>query len=253
MKILWLFVFLLAPLSDVLALERLHYKVKFGFLTAGRAEITFNQPTPNTYENIALAWTDTSLFNLRERIVVEGTDFKPSVFNMQQIENDYKAHKTLRLVGENGLYQKRGNPEETFFAHGAERDYLSALFKLRKTYSEELKVGKTLVENVVGLNGAYRMELKVLKKRELYTPALGTQTVWEIQPILVSLAPKSGLNKNWRIYITADERRLPVRITAKLRFGSFNALLTKFENTELGDKITSSAPKGLQTGDIFPK
>lgn len=255
MKFLWLMSLVLLPLGDILALERLHYKVKFGFLTAGRAEITFNAQDTGDYDIKALAWTDTSLFDLKERLLVTGkTGFKPSVFTMQQIENDYRALKTLRLEGENGVYQKNGNPKEIFARHGAERDYLSALFNLRSLKNtDKFKAGQVIVENVVGLNTAYRMELKVVKKRELYTAGLGNQLVWELRPVFVKLAPKQGINKDWRLYITADERRIPVRITAKLKFGSFNAWLDKYENSARGDGITSFAPQGLQNGSIFPK
>lgn len=229
--------------------ERLTYAVKFGFLSAGQAEITFTTQE-DTYAYSALAWTNSPLFNLKERILIEGdkATFTPSVFTMNQIENDYRANKSLTLKGDTALYQKEGGAPESFNAHGAVRDYMSALFRLRYNKTP-LQVGSTITENVVGLNGAYTLELRVLSKQKIYTKPLKWQEVYEIQPVLIKLPPNEGIHKNWRIYISADEKRLPLKIKTKLKFGAFTVTLT-----DIGDEnAPRQAPKNLQDGSVFAK
>jgi hypothetical protein len=73
--------------------------------------------------------------------------------------------------------------------------------------------------------------LRVLKKERLKVPA-GTFETWVVEMTLVTdsgVFKKGGDN---RIWFTADERHLPVKMTSKVGLGSFRVELVKYEPGE---------------------
>ena len=68
------------------------------------------------------------------------------------------------------------------------------------------------------------VSIRVLKKERVRVPA-GTYDAWVLQ---LDVKTDSGLFKKGgenRIWVTADDRRIPVRITSKIGIGSFQAEL----------------------------
>lgn len=70
--------------------------------------------------------------------------------------------------------------------------------------------------------------VRVLKKERLKVPA-GTFETWAVE---LGLATDSGVFKKGsdnRIWITADERHVPVKLSSKIGLGSFQAELVRYE------------------------
>ena len=103
------------------------------------------------------------------------------------------------------------------------QDMLSALYYIR---TQELQEGKILTINANERHNNYRVKIKVLGKEKVTVPA-GTFLSWVIEPIsVIRLDKKKEEEKGTGlIYLSADERKLPVLIKAKTKMGSVSVQL----------------------------
>jgi len=87
--------------------------------------------------------------------------------------------------------------------------------------------------------------IEVLRREEVRVPA-GTFRTVVLRPVI----PTSGAfgeDSEAEVYITDDDRRIPVQITASLKFGSVNMYLREYDLGEQGALI--DAPAGERTAD----
>ena len=78
--------------------------------------------------------------------------------------------------------------------------------------------------------------VRVLKKERLKVPA-GTFETWAVE---LGLTTDSGVFKKGsdnRIWVTADERHLPIKLSSKMGLGSFQAELVRYSP---GDPTTAA-------------
>ncbi|MDD9912790.1 MAG: DUF3108 domain-containing protein [Alphaproteobacteria bacterium] len=219
--------------------ERLHYKVSYGFLNIGEAELLYEpknlvtaQEAGEGYHVVARAWTETALFKLLERLSVTGGHtpegkFLPAVYQQMQIENDFKANKevTFNHVTNTASYKNHQNaiPAEEFNVLPQARDMISALYYLR--YHVEDVDGQIQDLPVVSLHRKYTMKIKIGETKSIKNRDGKKIFLREIKPLLITQDEEAKIKDSWRIWITADERRLPVKIELKSKFGTFRANL----------------------------
>ncbi len=103
------------------------------------------------------------------------------------------------------------------------QDMLSAFYYIR---TQELKEGKILTINANERHKNYRVKIKVLRKEKVTVPA-GTFLTWVIEPISIQRLDKEkeGEKGTGLIYLSADERKLPVLMKAKTKLGSVTVQL----------------------------
>ncbi|MCK4648190.1 DUF3108 domain-containing protein [bacterium] len=101
------------------------------------------------------------------------------------------------------------------------QDILSSLYYIRAL---EFKEGKVLSLNVNERRSNYRVELKVLEKEKVKTPA-GLFLAWKVEPISIHKGDELQEKGKGIIYFTADKRNLPVKMMVRTNVGSVTLVL----------------------------
>jgi hypothetical protein len=229
--------------------ERLHYKVSYGWFSAGEAELLYQPASAASYTIVARAWVDLPFADLRERLRVEGTHhinpgpFLPDVYTQVQAENDFRADKatTFDWKKRQAAYDNRldAAPAEIFDLAEQSRDVLSALYYLRQAVSAQ---GDVAPLPVVSLHRRYMMYVDVAEP-SLVKIGDKKVPVRRVVPRLEPVGHKKRSSIKWTIWMTDDAARLPVKIDAVTKFGSFHARLTRYGAAETASLAPASLPE----------
>ncbi|MBI2712643.1 MAG: DUF3108 domain-containing protein [Bdellovibrio sp.] len=126
------------------------------------------------------------------------------------------------------------------------QDSLSALYYLRTV---PLEVGKVFVFPVVSEGKSWEAVCTVLRKEEFSAPT-GKVKAWVIRPQM----RENGEIKNKEdsfIWISDDERRVPLRVEAKVKVGTIVAKLWKFEPGMKPEPLVAPlGPSAGETGSV---
>jgi len=104
------------------------------------------------------------------------------------------------------------------------QDILSAFFYIR---TQDLQVGKTIEIPHYDNDKVYYLTVEVLKKQQVRVPA-GKFNCIVVEPKLKTQALFKHEGRI-KIYLTDDEKKIPVLMTSKVVFGQISAKLTKIE------------------------
>ena len=182
----------------------------------------------------------TRLFNLRFRERVEST-VEPTTFTIQKTTILDETGKRVRITettydrGQGKMawtVRDPNNPEGeprhsiTQFS-GQLQDVLSAIYFIR---TQRLQVGKSF-EVFIGDGGnVYKVPVHVIEKKKMKTP-LGRVTVFRVEPDL--FGPDKMIDNakgQFILWITDDERHLPVSARVKTEYGLFDIKLKRVLN-----------------------
>jgi hypothetical protein len=167
------------------------------------------------------------LYPVRDRVVtwmdVKGLFSRALSKNLS--EGSYKKQRDYQIMPERGLVVKRknGQPVDTLRIRGPVQDVLSAFYWVR---TQPLAVGQVLEVEAVDDLKAYRLAIKVLAREKVKVKA-GEFDCFKIQPILLG----EGLFKakgEVFIWVTADERRIPVKMKSKIFIGAISAGMVSY-------------------------
>jgi Protein of unknown function (DUF3108) len=182
----------------------------------------------------------TRLFNLRFRERVEST-VEPTTFTIQKTTILDEQGKRVRVT-ETTYDRAQGkmawtvrdpnNPEGeprraiTEFS-GQLQDILSAIYFIR---TQRLQVGKSF-EIFIGDGGrVYKVPVHVVEKKKMKTP-WGRVHVLRVEPDLFGRDKLIDDRKGqFSIWITDDERHLPVNVRVKSEYGTFDIKLKRILN-----------------------
>lgn len=128
--------------------------------------------------------------------------FNPALKTAQFI--DHKSGEQLQISLE----------PETF-------DIYSSFYYVRH---QQLEPGRSLFVNVLDSKKLHRIEIRVLKRERISVPA-GTFATIKIEPMVKSEGVFEG-KRGAYIWLTDDERRIPVKAQTKVAVGSVTAVLT---------------------------
>ncbi|MCG2676970.1 DUF3108 domain-containing protein [bacterium] len=95
------------------------------------------------------------------------------------------------------------------------QDILSSLYYIRTL---EFKEEKTLNLNVNERRSNYQVQLKVLEKEKVKTPA-GSFLAWKVEPTIIYKGKVQERGEGF-VCFTADKRKIPVKMMVKTRVGS---------------------------------
>ncbi|NOX96501.1 MAG: DUF3108 domain-containing protein [Nitrospirae bacterium] len=217
--------------------EKLTFRMIYFALPAGTAVLEVKEITSwenhQVYRLVATAQSS-SLFSLFYRVkdrlesLIDTGTFLPYRFEKDQREGSYRNNE-VTLFDRKGKEattfdagEKKDNPERTSISAPPDvQDVLSAFYYLRR---QDLKVGKSVFIDVNADAKNYQVEVKVLRKEKLGRKRLKTIVV---KPILKQVKLGGILEEKGDIYIwlTDDERRIPVLIKARVVIGSLTMML----------------------------
>lgn len=224
--------------------EKLTFRIIYFALPAGTATLEVKEVITwgghEVYRLVATAQSS-SLFSLFYRVkdrlesLIDTKTFLPYLFEKHQEEGSYRNNE-ITLFGRDknvavifDAEEKETNPEGVSVPVPPDvQDALSAFYHLRR---QNLKVGETVLINVNADEKNYQIEVEVLKKEKLGKQRLKTIVV---KPILKQVELGGIMEKKGDVYIwlTDDERRIPVLIKAKVVIGSLTMVLV---DKELGE------------------
>ncbi|MCX5788325.1 MAG: DUF3108 domain-containing protein [Elusimicrobia bacterium] len=134
---------------------------------------------------------------------------------------DYSNHSSLaRTTNKNKEFKVSSGT-----IPGPVQDILSSMYLLR---SKKLKVGDEILLDV-NTKSNWPLVVKVLRKRTISVPA-GKFDTLEVEPFLRDEGIFIQKGKRLQVWLTDDDRKIPVRLSVEVFFGNVTASLTKIGN-----------------------
>ncbi len=214
--------------------EKLTFNLGYKFITAGQAvmeigekpatisgrpcyDVKFNVRTTNSFDKV---------FKVRDRyqtyLDVDG--IFPWRFEQQVREGDYSRDFAANIDQRSNVAK---TTEGSFKVQPFVHDILSAFYYTRAIDVRSMKKGQSFsLKNFYGKK-TYDLRVKILG-RERVTVDAGTFDCVVVEPMVA----EGGLFKSEGrilVYMTDDDRKIPVKVSAKVVIGSIDGTLTKYE------------------------
>ncbi len=139
-------------------------------------------------------------------------------------EGRYSTDEKVVFDQEKGVAVVEGKNERVAITPYAQ-DVLSGLYFVR---TQNLAIGGTYFLNINNSGKTWQLEVKVLNREEVKVP-VGRFDCWLIEPFLKyeGIFQHKGRILIW---LTADEKKMPVLMRTKIALGSIDAELTEIKN-----------------------
>ncbi len=218
-----------APSRPIRAGESLRFSVRYGLISAGDAylEVPEVREWHGRSVFVLVARTESNKFfsafyRVRNRIESywDTTGHYSRRFSENRHEGGYRAQNEIVFDYDRGeaLYQDG----ETFPIPPQCQDALSSFYFAR---TQALPLGGSVIFDYHASRKSQPLEVKVLGRQKVETPA-GTFDCVVIEPILKA----GGIFKNQGrlvIWLTDDDRRIPVMMRSKVTIGSISVVLVE--------------------------
>lgn len=221
--------------------ERMNYRVKFGPLVVGEAQMEVVEIDTvaghPTYHLRSVIQGATFFYKLddRQESWLDVYQLASRRFRQDSQQGDYERFLEYEIDLEGGFYTRNDGAQDSI-PEGA-LDEAAFVFFVRTI---DLQVGRTYTWNRYFRFDRNPVVVKVLRREKVKVPAGEFQTV-VVRPIIKTRGIFSEGGEA-EIYITDDERRMPVQLRSKLKVGSVTMELTGV--TE-GDKLTAEMLRSM--------
>ncbi|MBT3754753.1 MAG: DUF3108 domain-containing protein [Candidatus Cloacimonetes bacterium] len=221
--------------------EKLTFKIKYGIIKAGEATMQINnyiyQDSTECYKIESLAKTNSffdNIYKVRDKIesIWDMNKLVTRRFTKKLQEGSYRQYRIHFYYPEQNftIYTKFGRKTKKFKEKRMDipantQDILSALYYLRL---QEFTVGDTLTINVTADGRNYPADVIVHRIEKMKT-IFGDKNCFVVEPILKGDAIFKQTGKIL-VWLTADEHKIPVKMSSKIIFGSFKAILKDAKN-----------------------
>ena len=216
--------------------EKLTFDIDWGFSTVGSATLAIpriiNYKGRNVYEVHTQAKSNdfiSKIYKVDDQVIsyIDTAGIFSMRIEKRLNEGNWRYNREFILDQEKLLaYSRRDTVKIPEYC----QDILSAFYYVR---TQKLEVGKVLEVPNYDNGKIYNVFVEIQKKQQVRVPA-GKFNCFVIEPKLKS----EGLFKHQgsiKVYITDDERRLPVLMITKVVFGEIVARLVKIEKEILQD------------------
>ncbi len=212
--------------------ERMEFAVGWEFINAGTAVMQVSSPKSNAYRIHTLARTN-AFFDLfkkvRDEITADGIcnngRLQSTLFELRQLEVKYRANKKTEFFWPEGkVHYTQNNRTDIYDVKPNEVDIMDAFFAIR---SMQLKPGDVINIPVFDSRKNYDVVVHVLKKERLRAPWRKWVECLVVEPKLKTEGIFSSRGQI-KVWLTNDDRHIPLKMTAKIRFGRIVARLTGY-------------------------
>ncbi|MBK6909905.1 MAG: DUF3108 domain-containing protein [bacterium] len=216
--------------------EKMVYHVSFSAVPAGKAELNVldtvqvnDQWTWRIQSSARSAKGFDWVFKVRDTITtwVDMDSVYSHKFHKRLMEGFYKDEKLVKYSLADSLvyWWDEGNKKEPIKVEPRVQDVLSAGYRTRTV---DLVIGDTIAIRTHDVNKTYDL-LVIVHARDTVESLAGEFDCFVCEPVLKS----GGLFQKERkarvfVWVTADERRIPIIMTSKVSFGSFIVELEEF-------------------------
>ena len=218
--------------------ERLTYVLKWGFIPAGNAVMEVRPMTDvegqSAFHFVMTAKSNSfvdNFYKVRDRIdAYAAADMQHTVhFTKKQREGNYKRDVTIYFdwVLNQAQYENKGKKKDPISLMPGTFDPLSAFYYTRFM---EMKPGSKISQPITDGQKNVIGEAKVVKRETIIVAGKKYDT-FLIVPDLKHVGGvfKESENAKMRIWVTADHKRIPIRIKSKVVVGSFVGELVSVE------------------------
>ncbi|NBA84479.1 DUF3108 domain-containing protein [Emticicia sp. CRIBPO] len=208
--------------------ESFDYKVKFGILTIGAANIDVDDKiymvnSRPCYKVNVLGKTAgiTDIFRVKNtyRSYIDTSAIVPQKFLYSARERDYKRDQTFSFDHQSNRVTKVEKDEATNYkVPNNIQDVISGYYFLRTIDFSKLKIGQTVSAPLFFDDELYNMAVKYNGKGRINTK-FGKIEVLKLNPIL----PKNNLFKGEdaiRIWVSNDKNRVPIKLEVDFSVGT---------------------------------
>ncbi len=161
-----------------------------------------------------------------ESVIMDGI---PVNFRIKQHEGRHRSDKEtiFDMYNKNVTFFNylKGTKKEHIIMDGVVWDVISGFYYLR---TQPLEIGKTIYIGIFDSNKFFKAEINVLRKEKIVIPNMGEMGTVVVKPELKS----EGLfqsNGDILIWLTDDEKRIPVKVETKVPVGNVVAELRYLE------------------------
>lgn len=220
--------------------EKLVYEISWFGITAGKSELTVKEKTFYQSRVVYRLVSQTTgggamgkLYPVDDRLesFIDARGLFPYYALLRQREGKRKKDKDVYFDQENQqiTYVTNGGRPRVLSAPPQVLDILSSLYYFR---TQDLKVGKSIPLRVFSLKHNFEVAVKVLSK-EIMEVLSVKREVFLVKPhITMNGAPSPYRKGEVLLWLTADEKKLPVKIRAQVRLGHIEAVLIAYEGHE---------------------
>ncbi len=217
--------------------EQIDFNVMFGLIPAGKARLAVvGLDTVNgqqTYHAVSTARSAKAydiIFKVRDSVETwfDADTIYSHYFRKRLMEGPYRDEKIVQFdqAKEQVLWWDDGVAKPPLTVPARVQDVLSAGYKVRTL---PLVVGDTLAVKTHDVNKTYDLLVIVHGKERVETEA-GRFNCFKVEPVLRS----GGIFKKEKgarvfVWVTDDERRVPVKMQSKVSFGSITAVLQSYQ------------------------
>jgi len=212
--------------------EKLLFNVGWEFINAGTASMEV-KATQDGWRIDTLAKTNKFLDmfkKVRDTIIDEGVcvngHMQSTLFDIEQHERSYHAAKQTRFLWkENKILYTQNKQTDSYDVPAGHLSVLDAFFAVRQM---QLKPGQTLSIPVFDSRKRYEVVVSIEPKLEkLRAPWGGFVDCIVVTPQLKTEGIFSSIG-TIKIWLTNDNRRIPVKMTAKIKIGHIVAILDSY-------------------------
>ena len=216
-----------APTNPVRAGESLRFSVQYGVIHAGSAYLEVPEVKDwngrQVYDLVARAESNSffsHIYKVRNRI--ESFWDKEGLFSWRYAENRREGHFKAQseILFDYGLHEAHYSDGRSFPVPQQVQDALSSFYYTR---FQALPIGGSIVFEYHASRKSQPLEVRVLGRERVKVPA-GTFDCIVIEPVLKA----GGIFKNKGrlvIWMTDDQRRIPVLMKSKVLIGSISVVL----------------------------
>ncbi len=219
--------------------ETLSYSAKLGMLTLGSATLEVAG-----IDSVRGAETFRFRFRLQGKSVfyslddvleswVGTRDFSSRRFVQDFRENDKPKHRQFEIYPDSGFYREQGR-DTTFAAPEEPLDDAAFFYFVRIT---PLEVGRQYTFERYFKKDKNPVTIEVLKREKMELPDGRKVQCLVLHPVIDTKGLFSK-RSDTRIWLTDDERRLPVQIRSKFPFGT---ITLRLKDVELPARVTSTS------------
>ncbi len=206
--------------------ETLTYSAKLGMLTLGSGSLQVaGIDSVRGVETFRLRFRlqgKTVFYSLDDVLEswVATEDFASHRFVQDFVENDKPKHRTFEIFPDSGFYREKGR-DTTFSSPSEPLDDAAFFYFVRIT---PLEVGKKYVYHRYFRKEKNPVTIEVTKREKMKLPDGSEVQCLVLHPVIDTKGLFSK-RSDTRIWLTDDERRLPVQIRSKFPFGTITLRL----------------------------
>jgi hypothetical protein len=220
--------------------ENFIYEIKYEFVPAGKSSLEVHEgPIINCQRTFELRSTAQSskfidkFFKVRDNnsSIVSQESLATFSFHQNLREGSYRVirHTTIDYTSGTFKYEREYKGKKNERGGTIDRqicDILSAFFYARTL---PLELGQEYFIDVFSDPDIYPLRVKVFPKLEDVNVKAGRFECIKIQPFVQGDAIFKARGGQMIIWLTSDERKIPVLIRSKVSIGAFDAELTQFD------------------------